>query len=216
MIDLHTHTIFSDGELLPSEIVRRAESMGYRAIALTDHVDYSNYEFVIESILKTIDVLNSETSLTVIPGVEITHVPPSKIPDLIERCRSFNVLVVVHGETVVEPVAPGTNMAAIMGKADILSHPGFITEEEARLAASRGVLLEITSRRGHSLTNGHVAATARKTGASLVINTDSHSPGDLITKSFAMKVGVGAGLSVSEVEEAFRNAERIVKRFSPS
>ena len=30
MIDLHTHTLFSDGELLPSELVRRAEAvLGY-------------------------------------------------------------------------------------------------------------------------------------------------------------------------------------------
>jgi histidinol phosphatase-like PHP family hydrolase len=213
MIDLHTHTIFSDGELIPSEIVRRAESIGYRAIALTDHVDYSNYEFVIESLLKVIDVLNTETSLTVLPGVEITHVPPSKIPDLIQKCRDKGArIVVVHGETIVEPVSQGTNMAAILGKADILAHPGFITEEEAQLAANSGVYLEITTRKGHSLTNGHVAMMARKTGALLVINTDSHSPADLVTKSFAMKVGLGAGLSMTEVEEAFKNAERLLKK----
>ncbi len=39
MIDLHTHTTLSDGELLPAELVRRAEMSGYQAIALTDHVD---------------------------------------------------------------------------------------------------------------------------------------------------------------------------------
>ncbi len=213
MIDFHTHTIFSDGELVPSEIVRRAENIGYRAIALTDHVDYSNYEFVIESVLKVVDILTSETSLTVIPGVEITHVPPSKIPDLIQKCREAGArIVVVHGETIVEPVAPGTNMAAILGKADILAHPGFITEEEAKLAANSGVYLEITARKGHSLTNGHVALMARKTGASVVINTDSHSPSDLVTKSFAMKVGLGAGLSMKEVEEAFQNSERLLRK----
>ncbi len=213
MIDLHAHTIFSDGELVPSEIVRRAENIGYRAIALTDHVDYSNYEFVIESVLKVVDILTSETSLTVIPGVEITHVPPSKIPDLIQKCREAGArIVVVHGETIVEPVAPGTNMAAILGKADILAHPGFITEEEAKLAANSGVYLEITTRKGHSLTNGHVALMARKTGASVVINTDSHSPSDLVTKSFAMKVGLGAGLSMKEVEEAFQNSERLLRK----
>jgi len=71
MIDLHTHTIFSDGELIPSELVRRAESIGYRAIAITDHVDYSNYRFVLERLYETVDILNENTSLTVIPGVEI-------------------------------------------------------------------------------------------------------------------------------------------------
>jgi histidinol phosphatase-like PHP family hydrolase len=46
MIDLHTHTIFSDGELIPSELVRRAEVKGYTAIGLTDHVDFTNIEHV--------------------------------------------------------------------------------------------------------------------------------------------------------------------------
>ena len=215
MIDLHTHTLFSDGELLPSELVRRAEAIGYRAIALTDHVDYSNYKFVLERLWETVEILNENTSLVVIPGVEITHVPPLKIPELVEKCREEGALiVVVHGETIVEPVLPGTNRAAIEGRADILAHPGLITKEEAELAKERGVFLEITTRRGHSITNGHVAKLATEVGAPMVINTDSHSPGDLVTRSFALKVGVGAGLTVAQVEECFANSERIVKRLT--
>ncbi|ADY73488.1 PHP domain protein [Desulfurobacterium thermolithotrophum DSM 11699] len=212
MIDLHTHTIFSDGELIPSELVRRAESIGYRALAITDHVDYSNYRFVLERLYETVDILNENTSLTVIPGVEITHVPPVKIPELIQKCRETGAkLVVVHGETVVEPVASGTNRAAIEGKADILAHPGLITKEEVELAVENGIYLEITSRKGHNITNGHVAKLAKEIGAKLVINTDTHSPGDLIPRSFAIKVGIGAGLTIQEVEECFINSEKIVE-----
>ena len=43
-IDLHTHSIFSDGELLPSELARRADVLGHKALAITDHVDASNIE----------------------------------------------------------------------------------------------------------------------------------------------------------------------------
>ncbi len=39
MIDLHTHTFFSDGELAPSELVRRAYLKGYKVIGLSDHAD---------------------------------------------------------------------------------------------------------------------------------------------------------------------------------
>ncbi len=214
MIDLHTHTIFSDGELIPSELVRRAESIGYRALAITDHVDYSNYRFVLERLYETVDILNENTSLTVIPGVEITHVPPVKIPELIQKCREAGAkIVVVHGETVVEPVAPGTNRAAIEGKADILAHPGLITKEEVELAVENDIYLEITARKGHNITNGHVVKLAKEIGARLVINTDAHSPGDLIPRSFAIKVGVGAGLTIGEVEECFINSEKLVERF---
>ncbi len=214
MIDLHTHTIFSDGELIPGELVRRAESIGYRALAITDHVDYSNYRFVLERLYETVDILNENTSLTVIPGVEITHVPPVKIPELIQKCREAGAkIVVVHGETVVEPVAPGTNRAAIEGKADILAHPGLITKEEVELAVENDIYLEITARKGHNITNGHVVKLAKEIGARLVINTDAHSPGDLIPRSFAIKVGVGAGLTIGEVEECFINSEKLVERF---
>ena len=37
MIDLHTHTIFSDGSLTPEELVEQACSIGLSAVALTDH-----------------------------------------------------------------------------------------------------------------------------------------------------------------------------------
>ena len=45
-IDLHMHSIFSDGELLPSEIARRASVLNHEAIAITDHVDASNIDCV--------------------------------------------------------------------------------------------------------------------------------------------------------------------------
>ncbi|WP_429885909.1 PHP domain-containing protein, partial [Geoalkalibacter halelectricus] len=47
MIDLHTHTLFSDGELIPAELIRRAAVAGYTALAITDHVDLSNLDFIL-------------------------------------------------------------------------------------------------------------------------------------------------------------------------
>lgn len=37
MIDLHTHTTFSDGTLTPTELVQLAKRLGLSAVALTDH-----------------------------------------------------------------------------------------------------------------------------------------------------------------------------------
>ncbi len=51
MIDLHTHSIFSDGELIPAELAQRAAARGCRAIAITDHVDHSNMDFIVPRIV---------------------------------------------------------------------------------------------------------------------------------------------------------------------
>lgn len=194
MIDLHTHTIFSDGELIPSELVRRAEVKGYTAIGLTDHVDFTNIEHVLACIFKA-KYLEDVLDIKVLAGVEITHVPPEKIAPLATLARRLGAeIIVVHGETPVEPVRPGTNRAAIEASVDILAHPGFITLEEAQLACEKGVCLEITSRSGHNITNGHVAKMAKASRARMVVDTDTHSPDDLIDTARAIEIAIGAGL----------------------
>lgn len=208
MIDLHTHTLFSDGVLIPSELVRRAADRGYRAIALTDHADHSNYDFIIPRIVRVCAALEAVVPLRVIPGIELTHLHPSAIKDLADASRALGAkLIVVHGETIVEPVLPGTNRAALEAGVDILAHPGLITEEEAFMAAERGVRLEVTARKGHSLANGHVVSMARRSGAALVLNTDAHGPGDLVTRDTARRIAAGAGMSDEEIDRMFLNAE---------
>lgn len=213
MIDLHTHSIFSDGELVPSELARRAVFRGYRAVAITDHADHSNFDFIIPRIIEVCGRISAHGSIVALPGIEITHVAPSDIGNLAEDARGLGAkIIVVHGETVVEPVIPGTNRAALEAPIDILAHPGLITEEEVKLAAENSVFLEISTRKGHSLTNGHVAMLARKCGAKLVLNTDSHSPDDLTDRDMARIIAAGAGLNNDEIAVMFRNSEYLVEK----
>lgn len=211
MIDLHTHTIFSDGELTPSELVRRAKVNGYTAIALTDHADFTNLEFILEGAKKA-RYLEEGYDISVLAGVEITHVPPKYIAKLARMAKEKGAeIVVVHGESPVEPVAPGTNLAAVKCEdVDILAHPGFITEEEARLAAASGICLEITARYGHNVTNGHVARIAKETGTRLVVDTDTHSPEDLINDEKALAIARGSGLSKEEAMAALHNSKDLL------
>ncbi|MFA6221379.1 MAG: histidinol phosphate phosphatase domain-containing protein [Desulfomonilaceae bacterium] len=211
MIDFHTHTLFSDGVLVPSELVRRAEVMGYRAIGLTDHVDSSNLEFVVPRIVRVAQELNKNQRVFVVPGVEITHAPPAQIAELIVEARKHGaVLVITHGESPVEPVAPGTNHAAILAETDILAHPGMISEEDATLAKQKNVFLEITCRSGHSLTNGHVFRMALESGAQLVINTDTHTPDNLITDQKADVVLRGSGMTGREATRVLDSNEKLL------
>lgn len=200
--DLHTHTVYSDGELIPAELVRRAMVLGHDLIAITDHVDMTNVEFVASNVAKAVEL--AEDYIRVIPGVEITHVPPSKINKVAMMARKAGAeWIVVHGETVTEPVAPGTNRASAEDpEIDVLAHPGFITMEEAQLAKDNGVILEVTGRVGHNITNGHVVNMARAVGADMVIDSDTHQPENLMDDAAARVVALGAGLTSAEADKA--------------
>lgn len=211
MYDMHTHTIFSDGELIPSELLRRAEVMGLKAIAFTDHADASNIEIIIPQIMKVCNELNRIKKIKCLPGVEITHCPPLSIQSLVKKARTLGArVVVVHGETIVEPVEKGTNIAAIKSGVDILAHPGLITDEEAKQAAKNDVFLEVSGRKGHSLGNGHVVNMAKKYGAKLIVNSDAHSPDDLISPQISKRIAIGAGLTEREYKILLSDVEKFV------
>lgn len=213
MIDLHTHTILSDGCLLPSELVRRAFVNGVKAIAITDHVDHSNIEMVVRSLVRAAIELNKYWKIYVIPGVELTHVPLESFKELVDAARGYGAKIVVgHGESPVEPVIKGTNTAAIKAGVDILAHPGMITLEDAMLAKEKKVYLEITARRGHSKTNHHVFKTAMKAGAKLVIDTDSHSPEDILTQEKQKMILRSLTDSALIRASIIRSSEEIVDR----
>ena len=60
------------------------------------------------------------------------------------------------------------------------------------------------------MTNGHVARTALGQGARLIVDTDTHSPGDLITGETALRVLVGAGLTEVQAGQVLENNEELL------
>ena len=213
-IELHAHTIFSDGVLLPSELVRLAKVMNHKAIAITDHVDISTLDHVLPRIVQVSEELMKYWDITVIPGAELTMVPAKSISELAKKAREYGAkLILVHGETLAEPVEEGTNLAAVNADIDILTHPGLITEEICEIASNNGIVFELTSRRGHSLTNGIVAKLALEYGVKLAVCTDAHEPGDLIDQEVAWKIAVGAGLNPEQAIQALEiTPEELLKR----
>jgi len=213
MYNLHCHSLLSDGALLPSEIARRFEAQGFRVIAITDHADYSNLDFLANSIINFTRRWPKDSKITVLPGVELTHIPPQQFKPLVKLARKKGFKIIIgHGESPVEPVSEGTNRAALEAGVDILAHPGLICDEDIRLAAKKKIFLELTSRRGHSNTNSYVAERALKFGAPLIINMDSHEPKDIISPQELLIVGSDAGLHRQEIDKIYLGVKNFLKK----
>lgn len=208
--DFHTHSFLSDGALSPIELIRRVHIQGYRSIAITDHVGVGGIELLLESLAADCTEAERYWDIRCLPGVELTHLPPEAIAPAAARARRAGAaVVVVHGESTAEPVVEGTNRAAVVcPDVDILGHPGLIAAEDVRLAREHGVYLELSAKRGHSLTNGHVARLAREHGATLIVNSDGHQPGDYLTHTTARNVVLGAGLPESALSELLQHTPR--------
>ena len=64
MLDLHTHSTFSDGSDTPEELAAKAQRLGLRAIALTDHDTTLSHERMAAA--------TSEFDVELVPGVEVS------------------------------------------------------------------------------------------------------------------------------------------------
>jgi putative hydrolase len=220
--DFHTHSTYSDGELSPIELIRRAVVYGYTGMAITDHAGIGSLERFAYELGADCQLARERWEIDVYPGVELTHVPAASIDECARKAQAAGAaIVVVHGETVVEPVEPGTNRAALESEhVDVLGHPGLITLEDARLAAERGVFLELSARRTHAVANGHVTRVAREAGAKLILDSDQHDL-DFLTPERQRYVALGAGLTEADLADVLIDnprqlLERIKRRCRPA
>ncbi|MFH0856136.1 MAG: histidinol phosphate phosphatase domain-containing protein [Candidatus Omnitrophota bacterium] len=211
--NLHAHTLLSDGQLLPSEVAVRYLDKGYKVIALTDHADYSNIKSICQAVIKFCRMWPADSKIKVLPGIELTHLPPGQFKPLAAYARKQGIkIILAHGETPIEPVVKDTNRLALLADIDILAHPGLITDEDTLLAKERGVFLEITSRQGHSDTNAHVINQARKLGAKLILDHDAHAPEDIISPGQLVEIGITAGLSKDEIDKIDADVNDFLKK----
>ena len=64
-VDLHLHTLASDGRLTPTELVRLAESQGLKTMAVTDHD-------TTDGLAEALKASEEYPNLRVIPGIELS------------------------------------------------------------------------------------------------------------------------------------------------
>jgi putative hydrolase len=200
-IDFHSHSYLSDGETSATEMWLEAQALEHRALALTDHLSLEDPKPLLDRLHQEAGGWE-EGDFVPIVGVELTKVPPRRIADAARAARRAGAeIVIVHGETMVENVPAGTNRAAIeSGVVDVLAHPGLLDPKDAELARAHSVALEISGRRGHSLSNGHVVRVALEVGAELVVDSDAHDIDQLIPWERARRIALGAGVPEQGLE----------------
>ncbi len=217
MYNLHCHSLLSDGTLLPSEVCMRYLVSGYQIIAITDHADYSNIKQAVTGILEFTSKWPKSSPIKVLSGIELTHLPFEQFKPLSKYARTKGIkIIVAHGESPVEPVLKGTNRAALEADIDILSHPGLILDEDVLLAKKKGIFLEVTSRKGHNMTNDHVIESALKFGAKLILNTDSHKPHDIIRPEQLISIARKSGLSGTQITKIYTEVKEFLKNKHPA
>jgi putative hydrolase len=193
-----------------------AVQLGHRALAITDHLYTEDPRPMMERLLQEQAAFEVQ-GFTTLVGVEISMNPPKRIATAARAARKAGAqIVIVHGETPLEPVPPGTNHASVdSNEIDVLAHPGILTEQDAELARAHNVALELTPRRGHSWGNGLVAALALRVGAELVVDSDAHDVDQLLTQARARQVALGAGVSPDRVARVLAEApSRLLQRLA--
>lgn len=216
--DFHTHSFASDGVLSRVELIRRAAYAGYKNICIADHCAEGDLRSMIEACVTDCALASRTWNINAIPGIELTHVPPEEIDRLAKEAKAHGAaVVVVHGESIVEPVLKGTNSQAVASKyVDILSHPGLVSDTDLAAAKNNNVFIEITIRAGHSLTNGHVASRCKQVGAKMVVNSDAHAPADLLSRELVINTLIGAGLGSDDIEKILlSNVQDLLKKVKP-
>lgn len=119
--DLHTHTMFSDGNVWPTIRVDEAWSNGLDAVAITDHIEYLPKQKYLNSDLNTsVEIAEEHANaigLLLIKGSEITRKKPE---------GHMNALFIQDANKLKQPTAAeAVEEAHRQGAVVMLNHPGW-------------------------------------------------------------------------------------------
>lgn len=195
--DLHSHTFASDGTTDIGGMAQAAMSRGYSYLAITDHGGgrWPMDEAAISAQRAEIDALNTRHrgKFHLLHGVEVNVRSDGRLDLPDELLDRFDLVIAsVHDGRHQEPPALTERMISAIRHPSvrILGHPSsrrigrrppneFDAQAVFRAAAEESVALEVNATPDRlDLSDDHVML-ARKVGALLAIDTDSHGPGHL-------------------------------------
>jgi DNA polymerase (family X) len=197
--DLQMHTTDSDGRATLEAMADAAQELGYEYIAVTDHspmlrmvrgLDRAGYRRQ----MKRIERLNARLkSLTVLAGAEVDiHADGTLDLDDDTLAALDIVFVALHAKL---DLAPGAQTERVLRalqhpSVDVFAHPtgrligrrrgaAFDFTRVVKAAADHGVMLEVDAQPERLDLDDVSARTAIGVGATLVVDTDAHSPSEL-------------------------------------
>ena len=137
MLELHSHTTFSDGTLTPGDLVDAAIKAGVKALAITDHDTLAGWDQALQA---------AGSALEIVPGVELSTV---------EKGKSLHILGFYPRREALEPalkerIAGRQRRAKLMvQKLAELGYPVNLPELPGDMAPGRPHIAAALVRAGH-------------------------------------------------------------------
>lgn len=202
--DLQVHTDFSDGINSPEEMVKAAEKLGYKYIAITDHnteglevaggVDNKD----IPQYIKTLKKINSKIETIVSLEINIDKDGSLTVPDKYLKMLDF-VLIAIHSHfrmsksEMTKRILKALNNPYVHAFAHptgrlILRRDEYEIDFEAicKKAKEKNIVLELNAHPERLDLDGDYAQLAKSYGCKFSIGTDSHSTVQLTNIRFGV------------------------------
>lgn len=197
--DLQMHSTDSDGRVSLDEMAETAEAMGYEYIAITDHGPMMRMvqgldDTGVRRQRRKIDRLNARLrKLTVLAGAEVdVHADGSLDLNDGTLAALDIVLVALHAKLDLDPAAQTARVlrAITHPSVDVFAHPTgrlingrrgarFDFDRVVKAAVDHGVMLEVDAQPERLDLDDLSTRSAIAAGATIVIDTDAHSPAEL-------------------------------------
>ena len=144
--DLHTHSVYSDGEVTPAFRVREAHFDGLDAIAITEHVEYRRIEGKMLKFLKgytdgkALKAQNTDLIRKDVTDAGILADLNYPVEEAIKESKKYSVLVIPGAEITREPVKIGHFNALFTKDNNKIYHPDPL--QSIKNAREQGALIQ--------------------------------------------------------------------------
>jgi len=198
--DLHTHTDWSDGGFSIAEMAAAAAERGYDYHVVTDHATGPGMvggvgldEAAIEDQAAAVAEAAEEAEVPILHGIEANIDADGGLSTDDETLASLDLVVASPHAALGQDAEAATERlvrAVEHAHVDVLGHPtgrlinsrpGLDPDVEAvaEAAAANGTAIEVNANPARLDADGEFVRAAVEAGATIAVNTDAHTPGEL-------------------------------------